>query len=375
MEHLERYAMAAEADPVGGTWKIQVIKNGNENCMWGKEVVQNSDGTEELQDIKLHNLQLLQDCETCWSSTHLMVDCLIELYAAVQTFLVFRKESKMQNLQLSQTEFQVINDIWQILLIPHRTQELLSAEKMPTISTTLPAYEVLVEVWQRLCLQLWELSHYIGVGISKINEYVQAGCKSHIYALAIIINPTSKMTWIKEHWLASDTNCVQEWMIEACCGLATLKSLRNLQRRTVTLPTLATTQNSSLSTPNMPNLMRSATTPHLTHQCSPSEAEKIATEDEQTDRLRSVVEQEFDRYLADGTDKSVDIVQYWDVLQVLKYVYKHKWLNFCSDWVAREEDYAIDGNVTEYVLHEMMSNNRIDELRDLLHSLHTTTRV
>jgi len=36
-------------------------------------------------------------------------------------------------------------------------------------------------------------------------------------------------------------------------------------------------------------------------------------EREQLDRLRSTVEPEFDRYLADGTNETTNIIQYWDV--------------------------------------------------------------
>ncbi|KIJ58320.1 hypothetical protein HYDPIDRAFT_102918, partial [Hydnomerulius pinastri MD-312] len=227
-EYLEKYAEALESDPVGSTHKIvtacrksgqrradlqQVIKNGYETCMWGKV---EKNGTEE--DLKLCCVQLLHDCETCWLSTHLMVDRLIELYAAVQFFLAFRKEVELQGLQLTQDQFQVLNDLSQILLIPHQTQELLSAEKTPTICAALPAYELLVDAWQKLRSETWELSHYIGVGVAKIDEYTQAGRKSRIYALAMIVNPASKMTWIKDHWTTSDTNRAREWMIESVCG-------------------------------------------------------------------------------------------------------------------------------------------------------------
>lgn len=87
----DEYAEALESDQVGSTRKIvtacrksgqrradlqQVIKNGNETCMWGKV---EKNGAEE--DLKLRCVQLLRDCETRWSSTHLMVDRLIQLYA------------------------------------------------------------------------------------------------------------------------------------------------------------------------------------------------------------------------------------------------------------------------------------------------------
>jgi hypothetical protein len=72
-----------------------------------------------------------------------------------------------------------------ILLVPHAAQELLSAEKTPTLSVALPAYELLLNSWLHLQTELPMLKHYIGVGIDKIQEYVDKGRKSRIYALAM----------------------------------------------------------------------------------------------------------------------------------------------------------------------------------------------
>lgn len=49
----------------------------------------------------------------------------------------------------------------------------------------LPAYELLLNAWRKLQPVIPELSHYIWVGIEKIEEYVAKGRKSHVYALAM----------------------------------------------------------------------------------------------------------------------------------------------------------------------------------------------
>jgi hypothetical protein len=109
-------------------------------------------------------------------------------------------------------------------------QELLSAEKTPTLSLALPIFELLIIKWLELQTELPELGHYIGVGIAKIQEYVIKGRKSRIYALAMstslqpfkftseremqVINPTMKLGWIQEHWPADDAHKAEEWMID-----------------------------------------------------------------------------------------------------------------------------------------------------------------
>ncbi|KAF9523888.1 hypothetical protein CPB83DRAFT_750385, partial [Crepidotus variabilis] len=82
----------------------------------------------------------------------------------------------------------------------HSAQELLSAEKTPTLSAALPAFELLLVAWTNLQKEIPEISHYIVVSVMKIREYVEKSRSSRIYALAIMINPAYKMDWINEHW-------------------------------------------------------------------------------------------------------------------------------------------------------------------------------
>ncbi|KAM6491195.1 hypothetical protein JOM56_013435, partial [Amanita muscaria] len=123
--------------------------------------------------------------ETRWSASYLMIDRVIVLYPAIQAFLSNPAHSDMEKHRFTPTEFQVLHDIRSILQIPHAAQELLSADKTPTLSQAIPAYEALVKAWLNLQQQLPELAHYIGVGIAKIQEYVAKGRTSRIYALAM----------------------------------------------------------------------------------------------------------------------------------------------------------------------------------------------
>jgi hypothetical protein len=82
-------------------------------------------------------------------------------------------------------EYEVLHHIHQILEIPHKCQELLAAEKTPTLSLALPTYEALVLMWKELAKEIPELSHYVGLGISKIMEYISKSRRSRIYALAL----------------------------------------------------------------------------------------------------------------------------------------------------------------------------------------------
>ena len=58
-----------------------------------------------------------------------------------------------------------------------------------------------------------------------------------------------------------------------------------------------------------------------------------------------------------------------EVLQILKFLFKQEQLNFSEDWVAKEEDYTIEGEVTEYAIRELLSLGKVAELSDLLNNI------
>ena len=92
--------------------------------------------------------------------------------------------SLIQNI-FTADEWQVLHDVLMVLDKAHCAQELLSAEKTPTLSVAMPAFELLLSAWKKLQIELPELAHFIGVSIAKIQEYVEKGRSSRIYALAM----------------------------------------------------------------------------------------------------------------------------------------------------------------------------------------------
>jgi hypothetical protein len=49
----------------------------------------------------------------------------------------------------------------------------------------MPAFELLLSAWKKLQIEIPELEHFIGASIAKIQEYVEKGRSSRIYALAM----------------------------------------------------------------------------------------------------------------------------------------------------------------------------------------------
>ncbi|OSD06551.1 hypothetical protein PYCCODRAFT_1442690 [Trametes coccinea BRFM310] len=137
------------------------------------------------QGEQIKPLQLLRDCETRWSSTFLMLDRVLLLYPAISDFLAHPSRADLTKHLLSAHQLAVLTDIYRIFEVPHQVQQLVSAEKTPTLSYVLPAYELLVDAWKSLRQALPPLKHYLDLGIAKIEEYINKSRKSRVYALAM----------------------------------------------------------------------------------------------------------------------------------------------------------------------------------------------
>ncbi len=55
-----------------------------------------------------------------------------------------------------------------------------------------------------------------------------------------------------------------------------------------------------------------------------------------------------------------------EALQCLKFYYKQSRLNLTADLVACEEDYTIEGPLTDNALRELLAHNKLHELDELL---------
>lgn len=64
-------------------------------------------------------------------------------------------------------------------------QEIVSAEKTPTLSLVLPLYEKLIALLNKLKMQLPKLEHAISASLLKLEEYLAKSRQTKVYALAM----------------------------------------------------------------------------------------------------------------------------------------------------------------------------------------------
>ena len=66
------------------------------------------------------------------------------------------------------------------------------------------------------------------------------------------------------------------------------------------------------------------------------------------------------------SDKSLPQVIHNGGFEPIKYARKQDRLDFMDGFLANEEDYTIDGNLTARAIEELIQLGRIDELKELL---------
>ncbi|TFY74482.1 hypothetical protein EWM64_g9529 [Hericium alpestre] len=132
-----------------------------------------------------------------------MIDHVLELYPAIAAFLAKDKQDTIRESALTSIDLAILDDIRQVLMIPHIVQQMLSTEKMPTLPNVIPAYEQLAQSLRAL------------EAIEKIETYMLYARTTRVYALAMAINPLTKFEDIEATWGHEDADQAKEWLREA----------------------------------------------------------------------------------------------------------------------------------------------------------------
>ncbi|KAK0430762.1 hypothetical protein EV421DRAFT_1721200, partial [Armillaria borealis] len=119
------------------------------------------------------------------SSTLLMIDRAISLRPAIETFLASRDFPKLHRYQLSDAEWDALSNFREILAVPHAFQQILSAKKTPCISDTIPAFEAVRSMWEKLETEMPHAKNIIRAGLNKLAEYRNQADDVDAYFIAI----------------------------------------------------------------------------------------------------------------------------------------------------------------------------------------------
>ncbi|KAJ7064003.1 hypothetical protein C8F01DRAFT_958642, partial [Mycena amicta] len=145
---------------------------------------------EIIRSLSQDELQLLRDVDTRWSAVLLMIDRALLLHAAcfctefdpIDKFLL---KYGFEDYRLSTQEWKALERFKDVLAIPHAFQQRLSAEKTPTLAYALPAFEGMVNAWEKQKVAHPELAHIIDQGLNKLDTYQEHVQKVPAYTLAM----------------------------------------------------------------------------------------------------------------------------------------------------------------------------------------------
>jgi hypothetical protein len=98
---------------------------------------------------------------------------------------------ELAHLGLSHKQLEVLDDIRKFLLIPHTAQQILSAEKTPTLSLALPLYEQMIEMFKTLESKRPKIAHAVRAARQSIEDYLAKARMTRAYSVAISKYPHS----------------------------------------------------------------------------------------------------------------------------------------------------------------------------------------
>jgi hypothetical protein len=95
------------------------------------------------------------------------------------------EHSDIADLVLDDMDLQVLSDIRKFLNVFHTAQQIVSAEKTPTLSIVILIYERLISMLTDLKKHIPNLVYAIDASIDKLREYMEKARSTKMYVLAM----------------------------------------------------------------------------------------------------------------------------------------------------------------------------------------------
>ncbi|KAE9396667.1 hypothetical protein BT96DRAFT_824422, partial [Gymnopus androsaceus JB14] len=131
--------------------------------------------------------------DTHWSSTFLMIKRALLLRPAISQFLTadnYRHLMTQANARLAPVDWKILEDIKDVLEVPHLFQQHLSSKKTPILCWALLAFAAMIQLYNEKLDEHPHLANAIRAGSKKLDEYAEKICEAPAYILAMgIVSP------------------------------------------------------------------------------------------------------------------------------------------------------------------------------------------
>ncbi|KAG6888672.1 hypothetical protein C0992_007879 [Termitomyces sp. T32_za158] len=126
------------------------------------------------------------------------------------------RRDKIRALRLDQEEWKRVELFTDLLLHADRAQQAFSSDKVSTLHLAIPALEALHRAWSScaICVKYTGFSSALQSACQKIDDYYEKMTDSPAYIMAMILDPSEKMSYFNKHWpknlQAEVSRCVEE---------------------------------------------------------------------------------------------------------------------------------------------------------------------
>ncbi|KAE9394622.1 hypothetical protein BT96DRAFT_742821, partial [Gymnopus androsaceus JB14] len=127
-------------------------------------------------------LELILDVDTRWSSTFLMIKRALLLRPVSEDYCHLMTQA---NARLAPVDWKLLEDIKDVLEVPHLFQQCLSSQKTPTLCWALPAFAAMIQLYNEKLDEHPHLADAIRAGSEKLDEYAEKIRKVPAYILAM----------------------------------------------------------------------------------------------------------------------------------------------------------------------------------------------
>ncbi|KAK2464472.1 hypothetical protein APHAL10511_003451 [Amanita phalloides] len=126
-----------------------------------------------------------------------MIKRVLQLKQAV-TDMINDSEFSLDTYELTEEDWQTLEDYNEILQVPHAFQHILGTEKTPTLPYIIPAFSAFSERWKEFAEENVHWASIIQPGLDKLAEYEEELGKTPAYVLAMAIDPSCKFAYLPE---------------------------------------------------------------------------------------------------------------------------------------------------------------------------------
>ncbi|KIL54933.1 hypothetical protein M378DRAFT_182369 [Amanita muscaria Koide BX008] len=276
------------------------IEVGNEKEWFGVD----KDG----DPIILKSLQLLRDVRTRWDSVYFMIQRFLQLRQAIEHFLTNPLNKDIAHLRMTDAEWNQLEDFGAVLMIPHVVQHSLCAEKLPTLASSLPNFEMFMTAWETLGAKHPPLKRYTEIGLKWATKYYRRMDNTKAYVIAMFLNPSFRMAWITSHWDEKYIRQATKTIKETICTLTDNSILKMTEYRQ-RLPASSTTATNMIAAPRgrgipSSNPWATATKYDL--------SEMLQFRQPSQPSIRTI-DEEFETYVKELSPQDTDMVLFWDM--------------------------------------------------------------